>query len=138
MVPSLDLAADLTAPKDDWTTDIVRVKRMPFILPALRTRPDDGGSAAVSELAAAHLKRLLDLEQKPITKQKGLEASIAQGFKADAQLHRQAGLDDDALTQLGRAEFWYSQINLLQAITVRAAYAGQLPQAKQHPSELLV
>jgi hypothetical protein len=134
--PCLKRAESLRLPQDDWTPEIAPLKHMAFMLPALRTvtadAPDEGDSAQ------KFLSRLLDLEKRPVTNQKGLEASIAQGFKADAQLHRTAGIDQDAVALLERAEFWYSEINLLQAITVRAVYAGGLPNKGQQPSEYLV
>lgn len=133
--PCLRQAEGLRLPQDDWSPEVVPLKHMAFMLPALRTMT--AGAGGVGAPAQEYLWRLLELERRPITNQKGLEASIAQGFKADAQLHTKAGIDEDAIDLLKRAEFWYSQINLLQAITVRAAYAGGLPDNREKPSDYL-
>ena len=133
--PCLKQAESLRLPQDDWTPEIVPLKHMAFMLPALRTVT--AGAGRVGAQAQEYLSRLLELERRPITHQKGLEASVAQGFKADAQLHKTAGIDQDAIDLLKRAEFWYSQVNLLQAITVRAAYAGELPDNLERPSAYL-
>ncbi|MGN6170920.1 MAG: NACHT domain-containing protein, partial [Solirubrobacteraceae bacterium] len=133
--PCLKQAENLRLPQDDWTQEIIPLKHMAFMLPALRTVT--ASARCESATAQECLCRLLDLEKRPVTNQKGLEASVAQGFKADAQLHKTAGIDQDAIDLLKRAEFWYSQINLLQAITVRAAYAGGLPDNREQPSDYL-
>jgi hypothetical protein len=84
----------------------------------------------------ALLSRLISLEQGGVSSELGLEASIAQGFKVDAltlitasdvdtataSANKEAVNIDAEIDQLSLAEFWYSQLNLLHAITVRVAY----------------
>jgi hypothetical protein len=129
-------AKRLDKPRDDWTPEIVTLKHMAWILPALRTRialSHDELSGRVAE----HLGELLALEAKPVTYQRGLEASIAQGFKVDAQLNREGGVDPDALDLLQRARFWYSRRCLLHAVVVRVAYGGELPRGTRRVTDLL-
>ncbi len=138
----MDDADRLSEPRDDWTPEILPLKHMAWILPALRTAMKALKDSDLDNLVSGHLERLIDLESRGVSCQKGLEASLAQGFKVDAQRNREGGVDEDARVMLDRAEFWYSQLNLVHAITVRAAYsaepgeawmAGQLPVAKPHP-----
>jgi hypothetical protein len=106
---------------DDWDEEIMPLKHMAWILPALRTSTATSRDSALARRVAGHLKALLDLEAGKVTRQRGLEASIAQGLKADAFLYRDEPVADEALKLLGRDNvFWYSQINLLHAITLRA------------------
>ncbi len=133
---SLDDAERLPGQRDDWAPEILPLKHMAWILPTLRTRMRALKDHDLDTLVSGHLRRLIELEAAQVTRQKGLEASLAQGFRADAQHNREAGVDEDALAMLNRAEFWYSQLNLLHAITVRAAYSG-LPRRAQRVSDLL-
>jgi hypothetical protein len=133
---SLAPAKRLEKPRDDWTPEIVTLKHIAWILPALRTRialSHDHLSGRVAE----HLGELLALEAKPVTHQRGLEASIAQGFKVDAHLNRGGGVDLDALDLLQRARFWYSRLCLLHAVVVRVAYGGELPRGTRRVTDLL-
>ncbi|HEY2767599.1 MAG TPA: ATP-binding protein [Solirubrobacteraceae bacterium] len=117
---SLADAESLPGPVDDWAPEIVPLKHMAWILPSLRTamRGDDVAGALVED----HLRRLSKLESSGrATRQKGLEASLAQGFKADARRNRGEAVDDDAVAMLARATFWYSRLNLLHAVALRAA-----------------
>jgi hypothetical protein len=130
-------AERLTAPRDDWTPEILALKHLAWILPTLRTGMRALGDEELDELVTGHLERLIALEARPVTNQKGFEASLAQGFKADAQRNRTGGIDVDAFALLGRASFWYSKLNLIQAITVRAANGGQLPDGTGRIGDLL-
>jgi hypothetical protein len=130
-------AERMTAPRDDWTPEILALKHLAWILPTLRTGMRALGDEELDELVTGHLSRLIALEARPVTNQKGLEASLAQGFKADAQRNRIAGVDADVYGLLARASFWYSKLNLIQAITVRAASGAQLPAPARTISDLL-
>jgi hypothetical protein len=130
-------AEKLSAPRDDWTPEIVALKHLAWILPTLRTGMRALEDSQLDELVTGHLDRLIALEARPVTNQKGLEASLAQGFKADARRNRTGGIDADACAMLNRASFWYSKLNLIQAITVRAANGGQLPVPASTISDLL-
>jgi hypothetical protein len=91
---------------------------MAWMLPALVT------AAVDRDRVQKHLRKLLDLYSEGVTKQRGLEASIAQGFKLDARLRPNADVSRDAAWLLGQSRFWYSRMNLLQAIAVRVVAAG--------------
>lgn len=126
---------------DDWVPEIAVLKHMAWMLPALRTAAASH-DAALGATVSAHLDRLLQLEQGRVTSQRGLEASLAQGFKADAKLKREAKIDGDALELLERAGFWYSQLNLLHAVALRMndrdssqalSAIKRLAQGKRHP-----
>jgi len=131
-------AERLTAPRDDWTPEILALKHLAWILPTLRTGMRALDDGELDELVIGHLERLIALEARPVTNQKGFEASLAQGFKADAQRNRTGAVDADACALLSRASFWYSRLNLIQAITLRAAAnGGQLPAGAGRISDLL-
>jgi hypothetical protein len=130
-------AEGLSKPLDDWVPKMLPLKLMAWILPTLRTGTKALRDRHVDELVADHLNRLIALERKPVTRQKGLEASLAQGFKVDAQRNRLGGVDDDALELLDRAKFWYSQLNLVHAITLREANAEGPPKQRRSVSALL-
>lgn len=120
----LDTAAESHAkgePLDDWDTTILPLKHMAWMLPSLRTEARTAGNHDLAAEIEDHLSTLLDLEARDVTRQKGLEASIAQGFKADALLHPGAGVDEHVRTLVARDKaFWYSQLNLLHAIALSA------------------
>ncbi len=103
---------------DDWVPEIAVLKHMAWMLPALKTAAASH-DAKFGAVVSGHLDRLLRLEEGRVTSQRGLEASLAQGFKADAMLNRGAKVDRRALELLKRARFWYSQLNLLHAIALR-------------------
>ncbi len=103
---------------DDWHPKIVLLKQIAWMLPSLRTGAED----CLRDRLDTHLKELLYLERERVTLQRGLEASVAQGFKADANLHPGKSPDRDAVKMLRtRAVFWYSQINLIHALALRMA-----------------
>lgn len=140
--PCCDLPEDQRP--DDWDGEVLPLKQMAWILPALRTSTARSSDPKLAARVASHLERLLNLEAKKVTRQRGLEASLAQGFKADAFLNRDAPVADEALKLLGRDDvFWYSQINLLQAIALRTKPGpagrktretlGRLAALAQHP-----
>lgn len=116
---ALDKAASLIGKEpDDWEPEIVALKPLAWMLPALRTATQE---EEIGKRVGRQLERLLELEEEGVTPQKGLEASIAQGFKADALTIRDARPDEDALRMLERAQFWYSQLNLVHALALRMA-----------------
>jgi hypothetical protein len=150
----------------DRTDTIFALKHMAWILPRLRTRMRSLGDNELSALVTRHLETLVELEEASVTSEKGLEASLAQGFKADAYAHARDGVggsavlpamlapagakstDDssrteyanerladpeerlryakerrkEALEQLERAGFWYSQLNLVHTIALWETY----------------
>lgn len=104
---------------DDWEPEIVTLKQIAWMLPALRTGAKD---PVLRERIGGHLDELLRLEEERVTLQRGLEASVAQGFKADAKLHPDERPDPRAAEMLrDRAVFWYSQLNLVHALALRMA-----------------
>lgn len=104
---------------DDWDRRVVLLKQLAWMLPSLRT---GAGSEQLRERIGAQLEELLRLERTGVTKQRGLEASLAQGFKIDARRHPMEPPDRDAEEMLReRAVFWYSQLNLVHALALRMA-----------------
>ena len=106
---------------DDWDPEILPLKHMGWMLPALATAARETPAA---DRVQQHLRKLLELYRRGVTAQRGLEASIAQGFKLDARLQPSAEVSRDAAEMLGQAKFWYSRMNLLQAIAVRVIRSG--------------
>jgi NACHT domain len=105
---------------DDWAPAIAQLKQMAWMLPVLRTGAKDPALRAKID---ERLRDLLDLEQGRVTLQRGLEASVAQGFKADARLYPEEPPDPYAIEMLrDRAVFWYSQLNLVHALAIRMAH----------------
>jgi DNA polymerase III delta prime subunit len=104
---------------DDRHPKVILLKQLAWMLPALRavvTEPD------LSEEINGYLERLLQLEKSNAMAQRGLEASIAQGFKVAARLRPKGEFDPEAEEMLRkRAVFWYSQLNLLHALALRMA-----------------
>jgi hypothetical protein len=103
---------------DDWEPPIPRLKKMAWLLPALRT----GATGSLRSRLERRLETLIDLETRGITPQRGLEASLAQGFKIDARLNQTVPPDRDVQEMLGKVTFWYSQLNLVHALALRMAY----------------
>ncbi|HEX5712126.1 MAG TPA: hypothetical protein VFX85_02305 [Solirubrobacterales bacterium] len=105
---------------DDWAPAIAPLKQIAWMLPALRTST---GDAALRARIEARLRDLLELERGRVTLQRGLEASVAQGFKVDAKLNPEQPPDPHAIEMLrDRAVFWYSQLNLVHALAIRMAH----------------
>lgn len=107
--------------RDDWEPRIVPLKQAAWMLPPLTCR------AKQPELRSAvsrQLSELIELEREEVTKQRGLEASIAQGFKAAARLSPEEPPSDDALDMLRRARFWYSQLNLMHGIALQMSVSA--------------
>jgi hypothetical protein len=127
---------------DDWEEPVASLKTIAWILPALCTASKRAaGHEQTAQAAQAALARLLALEgtivrdgaprwPKPITQQRGFESSIAQGFKVDALKHPDKPIDSDAFELLERAAFWYSRVNLVQAISLRARAADRSGQKR--------
>jgi hypothetical protein len=104
---------------DDWDRRIVLLKQLAWMLPSLRT---GAGEPDLQRRIGGHLEELLRLEREGVTNQRGLEASVAQGFKTDARLHPDRPPDPYAEEMLReRAVFWYSQLNLVHALALRMA-----------------
>jgi hypothetical protein len=126
--PSIEAALDAARPllewseddrPDDWDPRIVLLKQMAWMLPALRTGARE---PELRRRIEGRLDDLLALERGHVTLQRGLEASVAQGFKADAMLHPSEPPDPYAEKILReRAVFWYSQLNLVHALALRMA-----------------
>lgn len=104
---------------DDSDRRIVLLKQLAWMLPSLRTSAKDPD---LHSRIDGHLQELLLLEREGVTSQRGLEASVAQGFKADALSRPEAPPDPYAMKMLReRAVFWYSQLNLVHALALRMA-----------------
>jgi hypothetical protein len=121
------------APVDDWHPVVAPLKQLAWVLPALRTSARHAGDREREQALDAALRRVLGLEgtltpdgvpapddAQRITEQRGLEASIAQGFKADALRHPEEPVDPLAEALLTSARFWYSRVNLVHALALRA------------------
>lgn len=95
------------------------LRAVAWILPCLRSICTDRANSA---RLRDYQERLLELA-KTLTKQRGLEASIAQGLKLDAVRDPALMPDPVALEMLehseDRAQFWFSRVMLLQAVTTR-------------------
>ncbi|MFL5911462.1 MAG: hypothetical protein ACJ768_12910 [Gaiellaceae bacterium] len=101
---------------DDWDPEILPLKHMAWMLPALVTgAADDDARDAIR----ANLRDLLELDAAGVTAQRGLEASIAQGFKVDAYLRPADEIRPEVVPLLQRSQFWYSRMNLMHAIAIR-------------------
>jgi hypothetical protein len=163
-------SADGLAKAHDRDPKIMALKHMAWILPALRSPARDWGDRVREEQRPGDLlERLLRLQHQEVSSELGLEASIAQGFKVHAltlitrheersnhgDVNRRAGdphkatvtFDEETasieqeMELLSRARFWYSQLNLLHAITARVAHtiaqSGGLPgDDKNHVTRL--
>lgn len=122
--PRIETALDdarplLDEPKDDWDRRIVLLKQLAWMLPALHAGAENGELRGKTK---ARLDDLLALERAGVTLQRGLEASVAQGFKAAAMLRPSEPPDPYAEEMLReRAVFWYSQLNLVHALALRMA-----------------
>ena len=141
-------SADGLSGAHDRDPRILALKRIAWILPALRFPAKDWGDQDLKDQPPDDLlERLLRLEKGGVSSEPGLEASIAQGFKVHALTLITAGYVDKetvnvdkAKEMLSRSKFWYSQLNLLHAITVRVAYAaaqgGALFNERRHVTSL--
>jgi hypothetical protein len=163
-------SADGLTKVHDRDPRIMALKHIAWILPALRSPARDWGDRVREHQRPENLLGwLLRLQREGVSSELGLEASIAQGFKVHAltliTLHdERLGLDgrnradrgvaeatapvdeetantDQEIGLLSGAEFWYSQLNLLHAITARVAHAvaqgGGLPrEAENHVTTL--
>jgi hypothetical protein len=125
---------------DDWRDrEVFRLKMLGWVLPSLGTRLAAAGEAQLAEQADEQWDELARLERAPVTCQKGLEASVAQGLKADAWEIRVAGSAvPPARVELARRRvetmleapgaFWYSRIQLVHALALLAG-AGEARRA---------
>ena len=114
---------------DDWRDrPVFRLKLLGWVLPSLATGLDQAGHPELATKADDQWEELAYLERAPITCQKGLEASVAQGLKADAWRLRANGRDTSprrlakvlgrVAEGLAHAEFWYSRIQLVHAVAL--------------------
>lgn len=102
----------------DWDQQILLLKQLGWMLPSLRTATKD---PTRRKRVQTQLQRLLELESEGVTSERGLEASIAQGFKTDARKNPEVAPDPAAKAMLQSAVFWYSQLNLVHALALRMA-----------------
>jgi hypothetical protein len=114
---------------DDWAhRPVFRLKMLGWVLPSLATGLVRAGRDELADDADRQWAELAALERAPITTQKGLEASVAQGLKVDALSLRG---DEDAtwpqrfaesrrrvLEMLDHAEFWYARVQLVHALAL--------------------
>lgn len=112
------VAAANTRSRVDWIDEQLRDENHDiavacWILPALVPRLTDPAQSEATEL----VKRLAALVPHMPA---GTEASLAQGFKLDAFINPTSPLHASVLDLLGRADFWYSRINLAHAACIRA------------------
>ncbi len=114
--PLLELPEDERA--GDWDRRIILLKQLGWMLPSLRTA---ARGSALCERVESHLDKLIELEHRGVTSERGLEASIAQGFKTDARKNPNGKPDPAAEAMLRSAVFWYSQLNLVHALALRMA-----------------
>jgi hypothetical protein len=130
---------------DDWRDrPVFRLKLLGWVLPSLATGLDQAGHSELAEKADEQWEELARLERAPITCQKGLEASVAQGLKADAWRLRARGSGTSPVrlakilarvgAGLAHAEFWYSRIQLVHAI---ALVGGAAPAINAEASKRL-
>jgi hypothetical protein len=104
--------------EDDREEPFQTLRAVAWALPCLRgsATDDDAYRLAGYQDSLSGLARSL-------SDHRGLEASIAQGLKLEAFLHPQGPPDPLALEMLGhgdkRAEFWFSRVLLVQAVTRR-------------------
>ena len=82
---------------DDWESPIANLKPPAWVLPSLRAHV---GDRELRRAIEGQQDELLKLEKRGVTKQRGLEASIAQGFKGrrdtGARPAEREGADGDA------------------------------------------
>lgn len=122
---------------DDWRDrPVFRLKMLGWLLPSLATGLERAREPAMAAEADRQWSELAELERAPITRQKGLEASMTQGLKVDAWAIREdpgdvpgARLETArrrAFEGLDRAQFWYSRVQLIHALALveGAAPAG--------------
>jgi hypothetical protein len=142
-------SADGLKQAHDRDPKIMALKHMAWILPALRSPAMDWGDRVREDQRPDDLLgRLLHLQDQGVSSELGLEASIAQGFKvhaltlitreersrpgdlnggaSDVDKATVTGDEETAIEQeiklLSQERFWYSQLNLLHAITARVAH----------------
>lgn len=105
--------------EDDRHEPFQTLRAAAWAVPCLR-RSASGAEAAK---LVCYQETLLKLAYA-LSKHRGLEASIAQGLKLDAMLHHADPPDPLALEMLDprakRAQFWYSRVLLLHAVTRRS------------------
>jgi hypothetical protein len=139
---------------DDWRDrPVFRLKLLGWVLPSLATGLERAGHPELAEKADKQWAELVRLERAPITCQKGLEASVAQGLKADAWRLRAdaSGTSPARLAKvlrrasegLDHVAFWYSRIQLVHAIAlvggaapaIRADASTRLSDVAESPTD---
>jgi hypothetical protein len=110
---------------DDHSEMAEKVRAVAWILPALRTAADVARTDQLGGLQEL-LQQLVTLSQT-LSPQRGLEASLAQGFKLDAVHHPDRTVDPLAVGMLtdpeSKASFWFSRVLALQAVARRSITA---------------
>jgi hypothetical protein len=105
--------------EDDRHEPFQTLRAAAWALPCLR-RSATGAEAATLVRYQESLSKLANA----LSEHRGLEASIAQGLKLDAMWHHADPPDPLALQMLEpgpkRAQFWYSRVLLLHAVTRRS------------------
>lgn len=119
-------ARRLSQPLDDDRGDMFDALRtVAWILPCLRSAADEPTKRRLDDCQ----RRLIGLAHS-LTRQRGLEASIAQGLKTDAVRSPERLPDEFAVAMLGnghrQASFWFSRLLLVQALTIRSRHAPHL------------
>jgi hypothetical protein len=112
----------LTEPLDDDRGEVFDCLRVvAWILPCLRS----AATGTTKERLDTYQQRLGRLAHS-LTKQRGLEASIAQGLKTDALRNPHLAPDEFAVAMLEkgrrRASFWFSRLLLVQALAIRSRH----------------
>jgi ABC-type oligopeptide transport system ATPase subunit len=101
--------------EDDDCDEIANLKPVAWILPSLRQGPAGARGSELDDLQ----RRLIALAcEEELSVQRGLEASVAQGFKLAAL--SSPGIPDAFITSMLHegVSFWFSHLLLLQALTL--------------------
>lgn len=107
---------DRDGPKEDL---FLSLKAVAWILPCLRSVASGPARGTLDR----YQWELLEFSNS-LTRQRGLEASIAQGLKLDAVRNPELAPDEFAFVMLAdqrhRAVFWFSRLLLVQALALRS------------------
>lgn len=124
-------ARRLSQPLDDDRGDMFDALRtVAWILPCLRSAAGESTKEKLDDCQG----RLIGLAHS-LTRQRGLEASIAQGLKTDAVANPERPPDPVAVDMLRKghrqASFWFSRLLLVQALTIRCRHAPHLREVRK-------
>ena len=111
-----------------------KLRAVAWMLPGLLAVCDDTGyTAAAAELRG--FQERLNGYANDLTRQRGLEASIADGLKQDALRDARRPPDELAVTMLkpggDRAKFWFSRVLLVQAVARRCVSRADVVDARK-------